>query len=67
MRCLFLTAVVNSYGFFFSCVLAAYYVLDELIIGGHMQEANKRELLRIIAAQDERMAEATEGAVRAKR
>ena len=33
----------------------AYYILDELIIGGELQETSKREVLRVAAAQDEMM------------
>ena len=31
----------------------AYYILDELLIGGELQETNKREILRVTAAQDD--------------
>ena len=31
----------------------AYYILDELLIGGELQESNKREILRVTAMQDE--------------
>lgn len=31
----------------------AYYILDELFIGGELQETNKREVLRVTAAQDD--------------
>lgn len=31
----------------------AYYILDELLIGGELQETSKREILRVAAAQDE--------------
>jgi AP-1 complex subunit sigma 1/2 len=31
----------------------AHYMLDELLIGGELQETNKREVLRVTAAQDE--------------
>ena len=30
-----------------------HYILDELLIGGELQETNKREVLRVTAAQDE--------------
>lgn len=30
----------------------AYYILDELFIGGELQESNKREVLRVISDQD---------------
>ncbi len=39
----------------------AYYILDELFIGGELQETNKRELLKVIAAQDELMVEKESG------
>ena len=31
----------------------AYYILDELLIDGHVQESSKREVLRRVAHQDE--------------
>jgi hypothetical protein len=44
------------------CVLfQAYYILDEVLIGGHLQEVNKREILRICATQDDMMEEPKEG------
>lgn len=39
----------------------AYYILDEVIIGGYLQEVNKREILRICATQDDMMEEPKEG------
>jgi hypothetical protein len=30
----------------------AYYILDELFLGGELQETNKREVLRVIMEQD---------------
>ncbi len=33
----------------------AYYILDELLIGGELQETSKREVLRVAGAQDEMM------------
>ena len=33
----------------------AYYILDELFIGGHLQETSKAEVLRICSAMDEMM------------
>lgn len=30
----------------------AYYLLDEVFIGGDLQEVNKREILRICTEQD---------------
>ena len=38
----------------------AYYILDELFIGGHIQETSKSEVLRICAAMDELMDEKNE-------
>jgi len=35
----------------------AYYILDEMLLGGELQETNKREILRVVAAQDDMMAE----------
>jgi len=40
----------------------AYYVLDELFIGGEMHETNKKEALRCVAAQDELARAEEEGA-----
>lgn len=31
----------------------AYYLLDEVLLGGELQESNKREVLRVCAAQDD--------------
>ncbi len=31
----------------------AYYLLDEVFLGGELQESNKREVLRVCAAQDD--------------
>ena len=45
----------------------AYYILDELLIGGELQETNKRELLRVTAAQDDLSRDADEGMVVARR
>ncbi len=33
----------------------AYYILDELFIGGQLQETSKAEVLRICAAMDDLM------------
>lgn len=38
----------------------AYYILDELFIGGHLQETSKAEVLRICAAMDEMMDDSKE-------
>ena len=35
----------------------AYYILDELLLGGELQETNKREVLRVCTAQDDLDAE----------
>eukprot|EP00968_Pinguiococcus_pyrenoidosus_P015890 scaffold1492_cov257-Pinguiococcus_pyrenoidosus.AAC.5 len=35
----------------------AYYILDELFIGGETQETSKREILRVCAQMDELMEE----------
>lgn len=42
-------------------LLQAYYILDEVLIGGYLQEVNKREILRICATQDDMMEEPKEG------
>ncbi len=41
----------------------AYYILDELFVGGHLQETSKAEVLRICAAMDEMMDESKEDGV----
>eukprot|EP01038_Epipyxis_sp_PR26KG_P004302 gene4302-6098_t len=38
----------------------AYYILDELFIGGQLQETSKAEVLRICAAMDDMMDESKE-------
>ena len=43
----------------FHSFLKAYYILDELMVGGELQESSKRELLRVTSAQDELMAAET--------
>lgn len=35
----------------------AYYILDEMLMGGELQETNKREIMRVIAVQDEMAAD----------
>ncbi len=35
----------------------AYYLLDEVLLGGELQESNKREVLRVCAVQDDMMTE----------
>lgn len=42
----------------------AYYILDELFIGGELQETNKKEVLRVIADQDRITRAEEEGNVR---
>jgi AP-1 complex subunit sigma 1/2 len=39
----------------------AYYILDEVFIGGELQESSKRVILRLVAAQDQLMQEAESG------
>ena len=39
----------------------AYYILDEVLIGGELQETSKRAILRLIAAQDQLMQETETG------
>ncbi|CAM9621181.1 unnamed protein product [Phaeothamnion confervicola] len=38
----------------------AYYILDELFIGGELQESSKKEVLRVCAQMDEAMEETKE-------
>lgn len=38
----------------------AYYILDEMLIAGYMLETSKKQILRVIANQDEVMEEAVE-------
>ena len=38
----------------------AYYILDEIFLGGEIEETSKREVLRVAAAQDELMQEEKE-------
>lgn len=38
----------------------AYYILDEMFIGGHLQETSKAEVLRICAAMDDLMDDSKE-------
>jgi len=44
----------------------AYYILDELLLGGELQETNKREVLRVCTAQDDLVAE-DDGSMMGKR
>lgn len=37
--------------------LQAYYLLDEMMLGGELQESNKREVLRVALLQDDMMTE----------
>jgi hypothetical protein len=34
-------------------LIQAYFILDELIIAGEMQESNKKSILRVVNAQDQ--------------
>ena len=36
-------------------MLQAYYILDELFIGGQLQESSKKEILKVCAQQDDLM------------
>ena len=36
----------------FTCTHKAYHILDELLIGGELQEQSKKAILRVTAAQD---------------
>jgi hypothetical protein len=38
----------------------AYYILDELVIGGFQQESSKKEILRICTQQEDYMDESKE-------
>jgi len=35
----------------------AYYILDELVIAGELQESSKKAVLKVVTAQDEMMDE----------
>ena len=39
----------------------AYYILDELFIGGELQESSKKEVLKVCAMQDDLMDENKDG------
>eukprot|EP00361_Fabrea_salina_P004065 CAMPEP_0202425548 /NCGR_PEP_ID=MMETSP1345-20130828/173_1 /ASSEMBLY_ACC=CAM_ASM_000843 /TAXON_ID=342563 /ORGANISM="Fabrea Fabrea salina" /LENGTH=125 /DNA_ID=CAMNT_0049035803 /DNA_START=91 /DNA_END=468 /DNA_ORIENTATION=+ len=41
----------------------AYYILDEMIVGGHIIETSKKQIHRVIVNQDSLMEEAKEEAV----
>jgi AP-1 complex subunit sigma 1/2 len=46
----------------------AYYILDEILIGGELQESSRKTILRVCTAQDQMMEENKEEApVRGKR
>eukprot|EP01068_Selenidium_serpulae_P018019 Selendium_serpulae@DN6429_c0_g2_i1.p2 len=45
----------------------AYYILDEIIIGGEFQESSKKTVLRVISAQDTMMEESKDQAGLAKK
>ena len=38
----------------------AYYILDELFIGGFLQESSKKEVLRVCTQQEDYMEESKE-------
>jgi hypothetical protein len=52
----------HSFGDVLTPLSQAYYILDEVLIGGYLQEVNKREILRICATQDDMMEEPKDGA-----
>ena len=37
---------------FLCLALKAYYILDELLVGGEIQETSKKNIIRAISAQD---------------
>ena len=37
---------------FLFLALKAYYILDELLVGGEIQETSKKDIIRAISAQD---------------
>lgn len=43
---------VQSATSLYNCAYKAYHVLDELLIGGELQEPSKKAILRVTAAQD---------------
>jgi|EP00505_MAST-04D_sp_SCG-Rhode-Island_P004395 AP-1 complex subunit sigma 1/2 len=45
----------------------AYYILDEIFIGGQLVESSKREVLRVTQAQDEMQAEETRNSKEGRR
>lgn len=45
---------------FMLCFGQAYYILDELYIGGEMQECSKKEILKVCAQQEDLMEEGKE-------
>ena len=50
------------------CVVCAqaYYILDELLISGELQESSKKTVLRVVAAQDQMMEEGKDAAATKK-
>ncbi|CEM13799.1 unnamed protein product [Vitrella brassicaformis CCMP3155] len=44
----------------------AYYILDELLISGELQESSKKTVLRVVAAQDQMMEEGKDAAAAKK-
>jgi AP-1 complex subunit sigma 1/2 len=38
----------------------AYYILDEILISGHMQESSHKAIMKIISTQEEMIDETTE-------
>lgn len=40
----------------------AHYLLDEIVVGGYVSETSKRQVLRILAAQDQLMQDAEKNA-----
>lgn len=43
----------------FLCEPQAYYLLDEVICGGEIQESSKKAILRVMSAQDSLMEESS--------
>ena len=44
----------------------AYYILDEMLVAGHMLETSKKQIIKLIANQDDLMEEAKEDSVSKK-
>lgn len=47
-----LTLLRCAFIFFFAFGIQAYYLLDEVICGGELQESSKKAILRVVSAQD---------------